>query len=436
MSSSHYNPPSHDHGGSKLPTGDNKRRRTDAYQTTESSSAPAEESSAPSPAPAPAVSSSSTSTDSDTSPDAPQSSAASSNKQQQTSISRGKNASATYSNDELMAEVQRLQEEFKTNLQEAQSRRATSGRSPSNNEADLSFGNMYPRARNKQQESKYQEFKNMCRRANDLVRERYGAIDLASPNCKYINLAHNILSTDNDNSHIYAKTDKAITKSKKLDTPKIGQDGGTRHLWYKKKHKKKGLPPPNITNLVSLTDLDNMPPQLQRDLVAFLIQEGESFKCRFVPDTLADVIALNLEGLPVPLQKLFYGIVTPLGDCVHLGGLIEINGTLKSLVKNVLETGMQESLHRRGYPVQQSASLHECANGISLNWFVVKMLEIWKARAKMFRSSSFTENNRALMLEMEVESSAESSWKPGTPPGTEECKFMKKTLWRHAHNIG
>ena len=107
-----------------------------------------------------------------------------------------------------------------------------------------------------------------------------------------------------------------------------------------------------------------------------MIDGIRKFACAQLPETVGDAVALDSTGLPISIQIIFYAIATPLSEYEWLGGAIEVGGFLLRLYLCMLESGFQEWLLKKGYPVDRKSMCHEFICGNLLGWFLAYMKEI------------------------------------------------------------
>ena len=223
-------------------------------------------------------------------------------------------------------------------------------------------------------------------------------------------------SVDNHNAHIYWL----------LELLKCGLtgDGAERSSEYATKLGKDAF------TLISLIDLENIPVDVQREVVRRIREGSARFLPEELPTTHLEALLVEMLGLPISTVHLFWSVVKSTDES-HIGGANEIQSFLRRLLLCIFESGLQEYMYRRDpSSINQSSMEHEFINGNHLGFYIWSVLH---AKEDIDATSSgLPSSDQTVLSSKSVRSRARSTW----PPGVLKQRFCGATDCILDHQFG
>ena len=197
----------------------------------------------------------------------------------------------------------------------------------SNDLTDHTFNSFHkvPR-RNDDQKAATRAVRETCLRVAEFLVSKYEVIDPYSPIYHLLERRHEILTAVNGRTNIYHVENPGGRYDGKFgcggpDRPKyyiseLGRDVFDRSI-----------------TMTSIVDVDNIDKVVQQQVTAMLLNGLRPHACATIPVTVFDLVECSRTGLPAALQLIILLLDTPSEMCNDLGGIMEVNGYLKALVK-------------------------------------------------------------------------------------------------------
>ena len=236
-----------------------------------------------------------------------------------------------------------------------------------------------------------------------------------------------IHSIDNRNSHNYYKTDGGRTikngcaysgqnrVAEYMATYEQAKEDYENGLSYKK---------PSKPEFVSAVDLDNLQPETEAKVLEVLLKEAKNLTFPEHPKTFRHCMMLDLYGLPIGTQFIFWSVTRSTEECQFRGGNAEIQGWLKRLLMLMVESGIPRIMKQRG--VTLSGQANELFGSRVIDWALVMFEDIGEADEK--RKRAYSEETLARMSSEPLYTYGVSSWAPGVKAGHENRGFFTEIL--------
>jgi len=262
---------------------------------------------------------------------------------------------------------------------------------------DFSMNALKQPPRNSAQQKMYDELLAFCVETVEFLIDN--DVVLVPGSEAFDNIDHSKFSVNNHNAHIYWL----------LELLKCGLtgDGVERTLEYIKQIGEDAF------TLISCIDIDNLPEDIQRELVRRIREGLARFLPTNLPTTHMEALLAEMFGLPISTIHFFWAVVKSTDECSIIGGAVEIQSFLKRIVLPVCESGLQEFMHRRDpSSINDLYSIHEFINGNFLGYYTYNSLDVQEDVDDTNKTNLYP-NERAVMGNTSYQPRIKSTWPTG-----------------------
>ncbi|EJK61090.1 hypothetical protein THAOC_18472, partial [Thalassiosira oceanica] len=171
----------------------------------------------------------------------------------------------------------------------------------------------------------------------------------------------------------------------------------------------------NQSAFVSAIDYDNLPVEAEAKAIETLLEGIKKLTFDEHPETVRQCVMLELYGIPIGTQFIFWSLIKEHGECLRRGGAIHVQGWLKRVLMLFGETGIPLVMKPRG--LIMTGQLNELFGSRTTSWALLKMSDI--ASADQRRKATMPAKVLEKLSAGQIQAWFICTWSPGVKVGNE-----------------